>query len=94
MPAIFGDGYHAEDGAALVNIEDGEDAGYWRMTLYSTRELPDGRTAVVVNGALSDEHGADMPAHASPGMLSVTTSTVKHTCWCREKIRCRLSRAE
>jgi hypothetical protein len=73
MQAIFGDGYLAGDGAALVKIEDGEDAGAWRMTLYSARELPDGRTAVVVNGAPSDEHGADMPAHASPGMLSVYT---------------------
>jgi len=73
MQAIFGDGYHADDGAALVNIDEGEDAGYWRMTLCSARELPDGRMAVVVNGAPSDENGADIPAHASPGMLSVYT---------------------
>jgi hypothetical protein len=73
MRAIFGDDFRAADGAALVEIEDGEDAGYWRMTLHSARELPDGRTAVVVNGAPSDENGADVPAHASPGMLSVYT---------------------
>jgi hypothetical protein len=73
MQAIFSDNYRADDGAALVAIENGEDAGYWRMTLYSARELPDGRTAVVVNGAPSDENGADNAAHASPGMLSVYT---------------------
>jgi hypothetical protein len=73
MHAIFGDDYQDDDGAALALIEDGEDAGYWRMTLYAAKELPNGRTAVVVNGAPSDENGADNVAHASPGMLNVYT---------------------
>jgi hypothetical protein len=73
MHAIFGDDYRDDDGAALALIEDGEDAGYWRMTLYAAIELPDGRTAVVVNGAPSDENGTDNVAHASPGMLNVYT---------------------
>ena len=73
MQTIFGAKYRAVDGAALAVIEDGEDAGYWRMTLYSAKELPDGRIAVVVNGAPSDENGADNAAHASPGMLNVYT---------------------
>jgi hypothetical protein len=73
MQAIFGDKYHADEGIALAAIEDGENAGYWRMTLYAANELPDGRTAVVVNGAPSDENGADNAAHASPGMLNVYT---------------------
>lgn len=73
MQVIFGDDYLANDGAALVDIEEGENAGYWRMTLHSARELPDGRTAVVVNGAPSDQNDADIAAHASPGMLNVYT---------------------
>jgi hypothetical protein len=73
MRAIFGDDYHADDGAALALIEDGENAGYWRMTLYAAKEMSDGRTVVVVNGAPSDENGADNAAHASPGMLNVYT---------------------
>jgi hypothetical protein len=73
MRAVFGDDYRAADGAALVSIKDGADAGYWRMTLHAAWALPDGRTAVVVNGAPSDENGADILAHASPGMLSVYT---------------------
>jgi hypothetical protein len=73
MRAIFGDNYHADDGAAVAVIEDGEDTGYWRMTLYAAKALSDGRTAVVVNGAPSDENGADNTAHASPGMLNVYT---------------------
>jgi hypothetical protein len=77
MGAIFGDRYHTDDGTALALIEDGEDEGYWRMTLNAAKKLPDGHTAVVVNGAPSDENGADIVAHASPGMLSVYT--LRHT---------------
>jgi hypothetical protein len=73
MHAIFGADYRAADGAALAHIDDGPDAGYWRMTLYAARMLPDGRTAVVVNGAPSDENDADIPAHAAQGMLGVYT---------------------
>jgi len=73
MQAIFGDNYHVDDGAALAVVENGEDAGYWRMTLHAAKALSDGRTVVVVNGAPSDEKGADIPAHASSGMLNVYT---------------------
>jgi hypothetical protein len=81
MRAIFDDSYQADDGTALVAIEDGDDAGYWRMTLYAAKDLPDGRTAVVVNGAPSDESGADGTAHASSGMLSVYTLRRKEGAW-------------
>jgi hypothetical protein len=81
MQAIFGDNYHAEDGVALVVIEEGEDAGYWRMTLYAAKKLADGRTAVVVNGAPSDENGTDNAAHASPGMLNVYTLRRTNGTW-------------
>jgi hypothetical protein len=81
MQAIFGDDYRAEDDTALVEIEDGEDAGFWRMTLRAARELPDGRIAVVVNGAPSDENGTDMAGHVSPGMLSVFTLRRTEGAW-------------
>jgi hypothetical protein len=81
MRAIFGDDYHVEDGAAVAEIEDGDNAGYWRMTLYATKQLRDGRTAVVVNGTPSDENGADNAAHASPGMLNVYTLRQTDGAW-------------
>ena len=37
MQAIFGDNYHVDDGAALAVVENGEDAGYWRMTLHAAK---------------------------------------------------------
>jgi hypothetical protein len=73
MQAIFADDYRTDDDTALVGIDEGEDAGYWRMTLYAAKDLPDGRTIVVVNGAPSDENGVDNTVHLSPGMLSVYT---------------------
>jgi hypothetical protein len=81
MQAIFGDDYHAQDGAAVAQIETGENEGYWRMTLYAAKRLPDGRTAVVVNGAPSDENGGDAAAHASPGMLNVYTLRQADGAW-------------
>jgi hypothetical protein len=81
MRSIFGDTYRAADDVALAVIEDGADAGYWRMTLYAAKDLPDGRTAVVVNGAPSDENGADNAAHSSPGMLNVFTLRRQDGTW-------------
>lgn len=73
MQAIFGADYRPEEGVAVAAIEGNEEADYWRMTLYSAKVLADGRTAVVVNGAPSDEDGGDSSSHASSGMLNVYT---------------------
>jgi hypothetical protein len=81
MRAIFGDDYRPDDDAALVHIEDGDDAGYWRMTLHAANTLPDGRTVVVANGAPSDENGADNAAHASAGMINAYTLRRKDGAW-------------
>jgi hypothetical protein len=81
MQAIFGDNYHADDSSALLVIEDGEDAGNWSMTLHAAKELADGRTVVVVNGAPADENGKDASAHASAGMLSVYTLRRAQDTW-------------
>ena len=81
MQAIFGDNYHADDSSALLVIEDGEDAGNWRMSLHAAKELADGRTVVVANGAPADENGNELSAHASAGMLSVYTLRRANDTW-------------
>lgn len=71
MRAIFGAGYRQDSGDALAVIaSDGAD-GTYLMTHVASAELPDGRIAVVVNGALSDESGNDVAGHGQPGMLNV-----------------------
>lgn len=81
MQAIFGDKYRVEDESALVAIQGNENADYWRMSLRASKELPDGRTVVVVNGAPSDEEGSDNAGHGSSGMLNVYTLRHAQGAW-------------
>ncbi|TFW33726.1 hypothetical protein [Massilia horti] len=73
MRAIFQDNYDSNSGNAVVDIrQNGTDSTYL-MALVCANELADGRTAVIVNGSPSDQNGADMSAHVTPGMLNVYT---------------------
>jgi hypothetical protein len=69
MVAIFGPALR--DGSALVQTQIENDEVHLLMRLTSMQELPDGRLAVVVNGAQADERGEDLSHPASEGILNV-----------------------
>lgn len=71
MQAIFAQAYDPQKEEALTELEIDGVREHLLMTLVSATELPDGRIAVVVNGAQADENGADISGHGSPGILNV-----------------------
>lgn len=72
MRAVFRDAYDAGAGRALMKGDPGSEQQY-AMTLAAEKVLPDGRIALVVNGAEADEHGNtdEMIGSTTPGTLNV-----------------------
>lgn len=81
MTAIFGDAYDREKEQALAELEIDGVLSDLLLTLVSATELPDGRIAIVVNGAQADEHGADISGHASSGILNVYVLGRENDAW-------------
>ncbi|SHN25306.1 hypothetical protein SAMN05192549_106198 [Duganella sacchari] len=81
MKAVFGDRYDAQKHQALAEIEvDGAEATHL-MTLNGSTDLADGRTVMVVNGAMSDDDGKDITAHVSSGVLNVYVLRREGSSW-------------
>jgi len=82
MQALFGDGYLAERGSAVIEMDDGEGhAGWYVVTARAVRALGDGRTVVVANAAESNEAGQDLSGHVSPGVLNVYLLRREDAAW-------------
>ncbi len=71
MEAIYEEEFDAATGKALVSILADGDYGNYMMELVAANKLPDGTTAVIVNGMPADEDGNEQPYHLAEGMLNV-----------------------
>jgi hypothetical protein len=81
MQAIFGAAWRPDDGAALIHIDEGADAGWWHLTPLASKRLPDGRTMLIVNGAPRGEDGSSSPARADGGMLNLYVLRQTQSAW-------------
>jgi hypothetical protein len=80
MQAVFGAAWRQNDGAAMIHIDEGADAGWWHMTPLASKRLQDGRTLLIVNGAPKGEDGSS-PARADGGMLNLYVLRQTRSAW-------------
>jgi len=81
MQAVFGAAWRADDGAALIHIDEGADVGWWHMTPLAWKRLPNRRTLLIVNGAPHGKDGSSSPAGADGGMLNLYVLRQTQSAW-------------